>query len=90
MTGDITASIQCVKASIPAPAVKIGGKPKVSSGSHIAAVGLRWSLARISFLPSFIMMTAPKETSLPVPEVVGMAIIGIVWLIFPTPPSFTE
>ena len=74
--------MQWVKASIPAPAVRIGGKPIVNSGSQIAALGLKWGLARISFLPSFIMMSAPSDTSLPVPEVVGIAIIGIVSVIF--------
>ena len=78
ITGERTASIQCVNASMPAPAVRTGGRPKVNSGSQIAAVGLRYSLARISFLPSFIIMTAPRDTSLPVPEVVGIAIIGMV------------
>ena len=82
--------MQCVKASIPAPAVRTGGNPRVSSGSQIAASGLKCSLAKISFLPSFMIITAPNDTSLPVPEVVGIAIMGIVSLIFPTPPSLTE
>ena len=84
------ASMQCVRASIPAPAVRIGGKPKVSSGSQIAASGIRFSLAKISFLPSSMIMTDPTDTSLPVPDVVGIAIMGMVLEIFPKPPSLIE
>ena len=45
LIGDKIASIQCVRASIPAPAVRTGGKPKVSSGSQIAAFGIKYGLA---------------------------------------------
>ena len=41
MAGDNTASTQCVNASIPAPAVKTGGRPTVRSGSQIAALGTK-------------------------------------------------
>jgi hypothetical protein len=47
-------------------------------------------LARINFLPSFMIMTEPEETSLPVPEVVGIARRGAVSPIFSIPPSLTE
>ena len=89
LIGDKMASIQWVKASIPAPAVRTGGNPNVSSGSQIAAFGIKCGLAKINFLPSFIMIKDPTDTSLPVPEVVGIAIMGIVSFIFPYPPSFT-
>ena len=90
IVGDKTASTQRVKASIPAPAVITEGNPSVRSGSQIAASGIKWALAKISFLPSFIIMTEPEETSLPVPEVVGIARRGAVLVIFSMPPSLTE
>ena len=37
-----------------------------------------------------MIITEPAETSLPVPDVVGIAIMGASSLIFLIPPSFTE
>ena len=68
--------MQWVIASIPVAAVSRGGRPKVNDGSQMAVLGTSSRLARISFSPFFMMMTAPLDTSLPVPEVVGIAIKG--------------
>ena len=44
----------------------------------------------MSFLPSFMIITDPLDTSLPVPEVVGIAKRGAVSFIFSIPPSLIE
>ena len=65
-----------VKASMPVPAVRCGGRLMVSSGSISASFGMRCGLPIASLRPESMMMTPPRLTSLPVPEVVGMATIG--------------
>jgi len=65
------------KASIPVCAVGAGGSDSVSSGSRSASSGYRYGL----FMPSFFLRffrtkTAVKVTSLPVPAVVGIMILG--------------
>ena len=68
--------MQWVIASIPVAAVKRAGRPRVKDGSQMEVMGTKLRLARMSFSPLFMMITAPEETSLPVPDVVGMAIKG--------------
>ncbi len=66
-----------MKASIPVPAVKAGGRSRVRSGSQIAVFGRRCGERAIVFRPvcgSWI--NVPLPASLPVPAVVGTAIIG--------------
>ena len=69
-------SMQWAMASMPVPAVRAGGRPRVSSGSHRAHLGIRCGLRRASLRPSSSTITVPRPTSLPVPAVVGMAISG--------------
>ena len=68
--------MQWAIASIPVPAVSLGGTVRVSSGSQIASRGRRCGLTTASFRPLDITMTAARPTSDPVPAVVGTAIIG--------------
>ena len=84
--GDSSASMQWVIASIPVAAVKRAGRPRVKDGSQMEVMGTKLRLARMSFSPLFMMITAPEETSLPVPDVVGMAIKGATVPILPAPP----
>ena len=77
-----------VKASIPVPAVRRGGKLMVNSGSISASLGIRCGLPIASLRPESMMMTPPRLTSLPVPAVVGMATIGATFeVILAAPPS---
>ena len=71
---------------MPVAAVMPSGKPMVSSGSQIAAFGMNSGLAKVSLRPSFMIMTNPTETSLPVPAVVGTAINGATVLTSCPPP----
>ena len=50
--------------------------PKVSSGSQIAALGMRNGLTIPNFRPSAKVISAARPTSDPVPAVVGIAITG--------------
>ena len=69
--------MQCVKASMPVPAVSTGGRPRVSSGSQIATLGSRCGLRTIVLRPVWgSWIRVPRPASLPVPAVVGMAAIG--------------
>ena len=62
---------------MPVPAVMCGGRPTVSSGSPIARLGIRCGLKiTVLRLVFVIVMTADRDTSLPVPDVVAMAIYG--------------
>jgi hypothetical protein len=71
------ASTQCVSASKPVAAVTLGGMLSVSSGSRIATLGNSKGEKNTVFLPvSRSVATALRPTSLPVPAVVGNAIIG--------------
>ncbi len=86
--GAMKVSRQCAIASMPVAAVKSGGRPSVSSGSQMAALGTRCQLWKPSLRPSSTMTIAPRATSLPVPAVVGTAINGATRsLIFGLPPS---
>ncbi len=72
---------------MPVAAVRRGGKPSVSSGSHIAIFGIMCGLMKPSLRPSFSVINAPRPTSLPVPAVVGIAISGATFaVIFASPP----
>ncbi len=83
-------STQCDIASIPVAAVSSGGIKEVSSGSHILARGIRWSLIIANFLSSLVVTNAARPTSLPLPAVVGMAISGgMMPVIFDPPPELT-
>ncbi len=67
----------CVRASIPVAAVRCGGNPTVNSGSATAKDGIRCGLKISDFLPRPLNVnTALRPTSLPVPAVVGTAIMG--------------
>ena len=78
----------CVNASMPVPAVRCGGRLSVNSGSINASRGIRCGLPMASLRPESMMMTPPRLTSLPVPEVVGMATIGATLaVILGAPPS---
>jgi hypothetical protein len=58
-------------------AVTLGGMLSVSSGSRIATLGIKSGEKNTVFLPvSRSVATALRPTSLPVPAVVGSAIIG--------------
>ena len=74
--GAMNVSMQCAIASMPVAAVRNGGRPSVSSGSQMAALGTRCQLWKPSLRPSSTMTIAPRATSLPVPAVVGIAISG--------------
>ena len=81
-------SRQWAMASMPVAAVSQAGRPRVSSGSRMAALGNRCQLWKPSLRPSSTMTMAPRATSLPVPAVVGTAISGgTVSGIFRLPPS---
>ena len=81
-------SMQCATASIPVAAVMSLGNVKVNSGSQIASLGTRYCDNTPSLRPSSRISTAPLPTSLPVPAVVGIAIIGTTLdVILFTPPS---
>ena len=62
---------------MPVAAVRNAGRPTVSSGSQIAALGSRNGL-KITVLRFVapIVMTVERPTSLPVPDVVAIAING--------------
>ena len=66
-----------MKASMPVPAVSLGGRPTVSSGSAMTIDGiiLGW---KITFLVcvSWLVITEARPVSEPVPAVVGTAIEG--------------
>ena len=73
-----TAAIACASASIPVIAVIPGGSPQVRTGSTSACWARRSGLA----MPALVwvassVMTAPPETSEPVPAVVGTHTSGI-------------
>ena len=86
--GAMKVSMQCAIASMPVAAVRPAGRPSVSSGSQIAALGIRCQLWKPSLRPSSTMTIAPRATSLPVPLVVGTAMIGsTAVVIFGEPPS---
>ena len=86
--GAMKVSMQCAMASMPVAAVRRGGRPSVSSGSQMAALGTSDQLWKPSLRPSSTMMMAPRATSLPVPAVVGTAISGAtVSVILGVPPS---
>ena len=73
----VNASITCERASAPALAVRAGGQPSVSSGSHTAVCGMRWGLEMPTLLTrSGSVRTATGVTSDPVPAVVGRATTG--------------
>ena len=61
---------------MPVPAVRCGGRLIVSSGSISASRGIKYGLPMASLRPESMMMTPPRLTSLPVPEVVGIATMG--------------
>ncbi|MNT32781.1 hypothetical protein D3C72_1686790 [compost metagenome] len=73
---DMKVSMQCAMASMPVAAVSRGGRPSVSSGSQMAALGMRNQLWKPSLRWSSTMTMAPRATSLPVPLVVGTAMSG--------------
>ena len=81
-----TASIQWVIASIPVAAVNCDGRPSVSSGSQIESFGRNLALAKVSLRPSLMLITNPREASLPVPAVVGIAMSGATPLTSLLPP----
>ncbi len=85
---DMKVSMQCATASMPVAAVRPAGRPSVSSGSQIAALGTRCQEWKPSLRWSSTMTIAPRATSLPVPAVVGTAISGAAAaVIFGEPPS---
>src|SRR5260370_13609581 len=62
---------------MPVPDVMWGGKFIVNSGSASARVGIRYGLKITVFRFVFsIVMTAERDTSLPVPDVVATAMYG--------------
>jgi hypothetical protein len=67
--------MQCVSASMPVAAVSDGGSPSVRAGSQRARAGNRCVLMKSSLRPSTLIIAA-RPTSLPVPAVVGMAMVG--------------
>ena len=72
---------------MPVAAVSQAGMPSVSSGSQMAALGIRCGLMKPSLRPSSSVISAARPTSLPVPAVVGIATTGAVAaVIFGTPP----
>ena len=81
--------MQCEMASMPVAAVSAGGRVSVSSGSTIAARGTRKGDSNPSLRPSSRMMMAPRPTSLPVPAVVGMAMVGKVLAVMRSVPPST-
>src|SRR2546427_11608731 len=66
---------------MPVPAVTAGGSLTVSSGSITATQAAMWGVPPTLNLILRVgsVMTAHSVTSLPVPAVVGTAIIGGVW-----------
>src|SRR5690349_3425031 len=84
--------MQCVSASKPVAAVIIGGMLTVRCGSKIAQLGIMLGAKKIVFLPvSGKVATALRPTSLPVPAVVGSAIIGgSGFVIFALPPLLSS
>src|SRR5678815_4491017 len=79
--------MQWERASMPVAAVRTGGNSIVNSGSQIAAAGSRWLLRNPSFPSPGIVSSAARPTSLPLPEVVGMAIIGGIYEVTRDVPS---
>src|SRR6185437_3926965 len=76
-TGQVSDSRQWVNASIPVAAVRDGGRLTVSSGSRIALLGISHGLKMMILRLSFCdVITDDLPTSLPVPAVVGIAMIG--------------
>ena len=69
-------SRQCEIASMPVAAVKPLGSPNVNAGSQMARVGMIKGYSTPSLRPLFMLITAARPTSDPVPAVVGTAIIG--------------
>src|ERR1017187_4837085 len=62
---------------MPVAAVRNGGSPTVSSGSRMARLGISHGLKMMIFRPSLCeVITEDRPTSLPVPEVVGIAMMG--------------
>ena len=60
---------------MPVPAVRCGGRARVNSGSAMASTGIRWGLkTTVLRLVAATVITVERDTSLPVPEVVAMAI----------------
>src|SRR6185369_2586511 len=83
--------MQWERASIPVAAVKTEGNSIVNPGSQIAAEGSRWLLRNPSFPSPGIVSNAARPTSLPLPEVGGMAIIGGIYeVILDIPSSLIE
>ena len=74
--GAMKVSMQWAMASMPVAAVSCGGRPRVSSGSQMAALGTRCQEWKPSLRPSSTIKMAPRATSLPVPLVVGTAMMG--------------
>ena len=69
--------MQCVSASMPVAAVVRGGIVSVNFGSKMATFGIRrGAKMTVFFLVAWMVTTPLRPTSLPVPAVVGMAIIG--------------
>lgn len=63
---------------MPVAAVSCAGRPRVSAGSQMAALGTTWGEMTPTLRPSSRIRMAPRPTSLPVPAVVGTAITGAV------------
>ncbi len=77
IAGDRKPSMQWPSASMPVPAVNLAGSDIVRSGSQIATFGSNCGpRTPNSRWPGAGWTPAPRETSLPVPAVVGMAMIG--------------
>ena len=64
-----------LSASIPVNAVSSGGIPAVRAGSTRAKEGMPERSTHLILRPVSVM-TAPLEVSEPVPEVVGISMIG--------------
>jgi hypothetical protein len=65
INGQRYVSMQWVRASMPVAAVNNGSNFSVSSGSHIALVGIRCGLINASFEPFVRFSKAPRPTLLP-------------------------
>ncbi|MCY1463715.1 hypothetical protein D9M71_816500 [compost metagenome] len=62
---------------MPVAAVRVGGRPRVKTGSRITVAGSSsgWLITRLTF-SSLWVNTASRPSSEPVPAVVGKAIKG--------------
>ena len=62
---------------MPVPAVRCGGRSRVSSGSAMASMGIRCGLkTTVLRLVAVMVMTVERETSLPVPDGGGDGNVG--------------